>query len=52
MKEIRNKNFTIRLTPTEYEELVQMAEDLKLSIGSFIRMTVFSKSQEAKDNDD
>ena len=52
MREIRDKNFTIRLTQKEYDEILQEAEALKLSMGAYIRMIVFSKSQEVKDNDD
>lgn len=52
MREIRDKNFTLRLTHTEYEKLSQEAEALNLSVGAYIRMQVFSKIQEVKDNDD
>lgn len=51
MREIREKNFTIRLSQKEYDEISREAEALKLSMGAYIRMIVFSKSQEVKDSD-
>lgn len=38
--ELRDKNFTIRLTQTEYEYIKQQAAKRYLSVGAYIRFMV------------
>jgi predicted DNA binding CopG/RHH family protein len=38
--EIRDKNFTVRLTQTEYDYIKQQAEKHYMSIGAYIRFIV------------
>lgn len=43
MREIRDRNFTVRLSQTEYEKLCKMADKLNLTAGAYIRYIIFNE---------
>lgn len=48
MRETRKKNFTVRLSETEYQRLCEMAERASLSAGAYIRKILFSEKGECE----